>query len=796
MKKTDRRLFLLIGCTLWAAIGFSALTIDDVRIENLEKEVLEDSFIKAYTSLRAGRELESEAELNAAVAQDVDNLKRSERFSYVRAFVEQDGEKLTLVYSIAPRLRLRHIEVTGAEKVGNEKIKAELGLGLGDFVDEALVGQKARRVEAYFRKNKYPDATVAWELTGDKKTGAADLQVTVREGSELRVKSIRFEGDRFLSNARSARTGRFFKRLVPGRRAETEADRFDTRDLQKILNQKTTWGITPWFGAYHPEFADADQAILRNFYLNHGFLDVQVDKPEVRDLGRGGLELLYRIREGELYKIGALSFDGATLFEPVELEKQISLRLGQVASRTAIDAAAAAVTRYYGNRGYIRSIVQPIIQTDPIARTANVRFKVREGSQAFINEITIRGNEKTRDEVLRRELAVYPGELFHQQKIETSERRLKNLNYFETVNRSTVPAAKTNAYDLTFKVKEKAMGSFLIGAGFSTVDSLVGFAELSHGNFDIKRWPPVGDGQKFKIRAQLGSERNDLEVSFVEPWFRDRKLALGVDLYSRTANYYSDEYELTTVGGRVSLSKPLSPFTRGTLSYSLENFDISGVSTSAPSEIISNAVARTKSTVGLTVSRDTRDQYFIPTRGNRSSVTAEFSGGPLGGDTEIYFLEAKTSHYWPLWNDHVLNLKGAVRIVEGYGDDQFVPIFDRLFLGGPRTIRGFAYRDVSPRSADAGSDEPIGGKSSFYGTGEYTVPLWDKIRGAFFYDMGAVNENSFDFGTDGLNSSYGFGARIDLPMFPLRLDYAFPHITDANNEDAAPRWNFLLGYSF
>jgi len=259
-----------------------------------------------------------------------------------------------------------------------------------------------------------------------------------------------------------------------------------------------------------------------------------------------------------------------------------------------------------------------------------------------------------------------------------------------------------------------------------------------------------------------------------------------------TANYYSDEYELTTTGGRVSLSKPLTPFTRGTLSYSLEQFDVSGVSASitTPREIRREEGARTKSTVGLTVSRDTRDQFFIPTRGNSSSLSAEFSGGPLGGDTEIYFLEAKTSHYWPLWNDHVLNLKGAVRVVEGYGDDQLVPIFDRLFLGGPRNIRGFEYRDVSPRSTNRFSDEPIGGKSSFYGTVEYTIPLWDKIRGAVFYDIGAVNEDSFDFGTAGLNSSYGLGARIDLPMFPLRLDYAFPHITDADNEDAEPRWNF------
>jgi len=798
MNKTKQIVNILIASLFWVASGFAVVTIDAVRIENIDKTAMENSFVRAYTSLRAGRELESEVELNEAVAQDVDNLRKSGRFSYVRAFVEQDEGRLTLVYSVTSRLRLRHIEVLGAEKIGNRKIKTELGLELGDYVDEALVGEKARNVEAYCRKNKYPEATVTWDLSGDDKTGAADLQVTVNEGSKLRVKRIRFEGERFLDNSRFSRTGRFFKRLVPGKgRSLGATHQFEIRELQKVIKQKKTWWITSWFGAYHPEMADSDRAAVRDFYLNYGFLDVQVDEPEVRDLGGGKLELVYRIQEGEACRIGEVAFDGATLFDSSELEKQIRLQPGQVASRAAIDDAASAVNRYYGNRGYIRNHVQPVIQTDPLTHIADIRLNIHEGEKAYINEITIRGNEKTRDEVLRRELAVYPGELFHQQKVQTSENRLRNLNYFETVSRSYVPSATTNAYDLSFKVKEKTMGSFMVGAGFSSVDSVVGFAEVSHGNFDINHWPPVGNGQKVKVRVQLGAERNDLEFSFVEPWFRDRRLALGVDLYSRTADYYSDDYSLTTLGSRVSLSKPLTPFMRGTLSYSLEKFTVDDVSATSPSEIQDEKGERTKSTVGLSISRDTRDQYFIPTRGNRSSASVKLSGGPFGGDTEIYSLQAKTSHFWPFRNGHVLNLRGEVRMAEGYGDDQNVPIFDRLFLGGPRTLRGFAYRDVSPRTTGSiPSTEPIGGKSSYYATLEYTVPLWSKIRGAVFYDVGAVNENAFDVSTDGLNSDYGFGIRFDLPMFPLRLDYAFPQITDENNEEAEPRWNFLLGYTF
>jgi len=794
-RKTNRFVSLFIVGILLSATGWAAVTIDNIRIENLEKTALDPSFVRAYTSLRAGQMVENETELNSAVALDVDNLRRSGRFSYVRAFVEQDAENLTLVYSVEPRLRLRKIKIDGAKGIGNRKIKNQLELELGDYIDEAIVGEKVRKVEAYCRKNKYPDASVSWTLTPAEETAAADLLVTVVEGEKLRVKKINMVGDRFLSDSRLARTGRFFEQLIPGNGDPGKnAGRFETDELKKLLNQKKTFWITPWFGAYRPEVIDVDVATLEKFYLDRGFLDVQVASPDADSLGRGRLKLTYRVTEGEQYRIGTIAFDGVELFESTEFEKQIRLKSADIASKAAIYSAAAAVTRYYGNRGYIRTRVEPVIQTDPVSLEANVIFRVSEGALGRINRIDIRGNEKTRDEVIRRELAVAPGELFHQQKVETSERRLKNLGYFETVDSSYLPAEGTNTYDLSFDVKEKSMGSFLVGAGFSSVDSVVGFMEVSHGNFDIKRWPPVGDGQKVKVRVQAGSERNDLEVSFVEPWFRDRKLALGVDLYHKDARYYSDDYDLLTVGGRLSLSKPLSAFVRGTVSYSLESFDVYDVTAPANSFIAKEEGSRTKSTIGGSITRDTRDQFFIPTRGNRSSATVEFSGGPLGGDTEIISFEAKSSQFWPLWKEHVLNVRGELRTVDSYGSEE-VPIFDRLFLGGPRSLRGFEYRDISPRDSK-NDNEPYGGKSSCFGSVEYTVPLWSKIRGAVFYDLGAVSLDTLEFFDPEINSSYGFGARFDLPMFPLRLDYAFPHLTDEDNEDASPRWNFQLGYTF
>jgi outer membrane protein insertion porin family len=793
--KTGRQLRILLTAVLVAAGARAGLILDEIRIERPDQTALDASFVRAYTSLRAGQQLETEQDLNIAVARDVDSLRESGRFSFVRAFVEQQDGKRTLVYSVTPRRRLQAVEVAGAEHIKPARIKKELELKTGDYIDEALVGEKVRKVEEYCRKNKFPNASVSFAVTpgeGD----AASLLITVDEGEKLRVKEIAFEGNRFLSDSRKAKTVRFFKRIVPGKEDPTEqAGQFETARLRKLLNQKTIFMGTPWGGSYRPELADADAAVIRNFYMDQGFQDVSVQTPVVENIGDGKLRLTYRVDEGGLYRIGQIAIEGADVFESSELEKQLRLNPGDIASQDAIKNAAAAVRRYYGNRGYIHTLVEPVVRKDPAALIVDLVLNVREGALAHIHEINIRGNEKTRDEVMRRELAVAPGELFHEQKVETSEARLRNLGYFKKVDSSYTPAEGTNSYDLSFNVEEKAMGSFMVGAGFSSEDSLVGFAEVSHGNFDIRHWPPVGDGQKAKVRVQAGSERNDVEVSFVEPWFLDKKLSLGVDLYHREASYYSDYYSLDTTGGSLSLSKPLGPFLRGTFKYSLENYDVYDLSDDVPSEIEADEGSSTKSTAGVTVSRDTRDQFFNPTRGNRTSGTFELAGSLLGGDTDIYFMEAKSSHFWPLWKEHVLNLRGALRMVDSYGSGD-VLVYDRLFLGGPRSLRGFEYNDVSPRSADDDSDAPIGGLTSYFATLEYTVPLWEKIRGAVFYDIGAVNSGSFDFGMGDLNSDYGIGARFDLPMFPLRLDYAFPHLTDDENDASGGRWNFLLGYTF
>jgi outer membrane protein insertion porin family len=485
----------------------------------------------------------------------------------------------------------------------------------------------------------------------------------------------------------------------------------------------------------------------------------------------------------------------------------VKLKRGDVASIEQIRQASQSVRDYYGSRGYIDTLVRYDLDAKPSRGVVDVRFDVQEGELAYIRDIRIRGNTRTQDKVIRRELAVVPGDIFNEVRVRISERRLWNLGFFSFVNSVPEPTAEQDQYDLTFEVEEQKTGQFIVGAGFSSVDDVVGFVELSQGNFDLFGWPHLtGGGQKLKLRSQFGTERTDVELSFVEPWLFNRKLSLGVDLYRHDSRFLSDDYDQRNTGGSVSLARALTRSIRGSLKYAFEEIEVYDLSDDASDRIREEEGSRTKSSMTLGLLRDTRDSVFVPTRGNRTSLSATLAGGPLGAETDLYELEARSSQYIPLWFGHVLNIKGWAAVVEEHGDADRVPIFDRLFLGGARTIRGFRYRDVGPRDTEG---EPIGGRTAAYGTAEYSIPLGKTIRFATFYDVGMVWEEAYEMEGD-YNSSYGIGLRFDIPGFPLRLDYAWPLETDEytiievgtgleqtkTNDQPSGRFSFLLGYVF
>lgn len=769
-----KKLLVILLLCITAYPAYSEV-IKDIQVVNQGGESYDMSSVLAFTSFKVGQEVTDADTIRDSIANDVNRMRESGRYSYVKAHMEVEKDGIVIVYTVTAKLRLRRIEIRGAKGMSNRKVLQKSELTVGQFADDSTFELAASKIKDAYKEHWRPNAKVEWKSSVNEELGTVDVTYTIHEGQKLGIKHIDFEGN----------------------------ERVDDGKLRRLLKQKEKhwYSFITRSGQYKEKTVDLDVFSIKSYYMNNGFLDVQVSDPVLDDSKPRAARLIYKIKEGQCYRIGKITLSGMETFSEEELRRNIRLQAGDIASYANINAVSEGLRNYYGNRGYIHVSVQPVFNADAATGIVDIDYSITEGDIGYIHKINITGNERTFDKVIRRELLVYPGEKYNRSRVKASENVLYQLRYFERVSITPEPTEKNDEYDLNVQVKEQPTGRFAAGVGFSSVDSLLGYVELSQGNFSYKTWPPVGGGQKFKIRAQLGTKRNDLDISFVEPWFMDRKLSLGVDLYHRESRYFSSVYDQQTDGSRLSLAKPLSRFTRGTLSYSLEQFDVNNVSSSAPQAIKDEEGTRTKSAVTYAWQYDSRDDFFNATRGNKTIISPYTAGGAFGGQTDIFGMRVRSTQYWQLIGGMVFNIRGEVESVEAFGDSKDntrdgkgVPLFDRLFLGGSYSLRGFQYRDVGPQ--DPATGDPIGGDSSAYATAELTIPIWTKISGATFYDWGFVNADSWDFNPSDYNDNWGIGLRFNLPGFPLNLDYAWPITYDRDFQNGKGRFNFLIGHTF
>jgi len=779
-------LMILLPFTVQAAI-----IIKNIEVATRGIKVVDRDFVLANLSVSAGSEANQQA-----IARDIKTLMATGRFSFIDTELKETkaggGYTLTYIVSLKPKLE-KPITVTGAKEMGEKKIRTWLELEIGDYVDDGMLNIQKNKVLDEYHKRYYNDVKVTWQIDVNETTGFATVNVNVDEGQRASLHKATFEGNTYVPPSR-------WKRFVAGlsHQKSISDQSVPPDDLQEAVRPHL-WHIFSFItkrGVYNPDDLESDRMALQTLYQNRGYLDARIGTPEVSLYAPRKLTANFPISEGSQYRIGNISIRGATLFPESNLWGVVTIKTGDIAALDAINRAAAALSDYYQSRGYIRTTVRPQINPrlkDPIV---DIQFDITESSLIHIGYIDIRGNTRTKDIVIRRELQVYPGEIYNQVQVKRGERILQNLGFFSKVAsypRETIDPAKD---DLVYEVEESRTGQFSIGAGYSSDDELSGFVEMSQSNFDLFNWPYfTGDGQKLRLRAQYGNETENYLLSFVEPWFLGRKLSLGVDFYDSKLSNLSDYYSQQRLGSAVTIGKPLKwPFFhRGELRYSLERITIFDVSTNATEMIQNEEGGRNVSTLKPTLIHDTRNNVFVPTHGNKTTLAARLSGGPLGFDTDVYGFEGETTSYFPMIFDHVLSLRVWAETVQEYGDDDDVHLFDRLFLGGARDLRGFKYRYVAPYQ----DGDPIGGKTAGLGALEYTVPIYPNlIRVAGFYDIGNVWLDSFDFNVLKYCSDIGLGLRLDVPGFPIRIDYAWPLEINGDVQRTSARFNFWLGYGF
>lgn len=794
--RTGRCLAAVIATVCAVHSALAALVVD-VRVIAEGPIAVDESFVRARLGLRPGASFD-----RAQVTQDVRSLKETGLFERVDAQVAPDPKGLIVIYQVRARPRIGRIEVTGAERLGNRRARETLGLELGAPADEARIAAGVRRLRDQYYKELYTDAGVRWEISPPDPEGRSTVRVEVREGRPARVSQVRFLGNASLSASDL---------------------------LARLQHTRYEW-YKPWHwvtGAGRPDtdLLEADAVAIARAYFDRGFLDAKVSPPEIERISRHRLRVTYKIEEGPPYRIhrvtvrpapkdrgGDQPADGTAFAETAgyrvegtiaEREEYVSAILpllrqagvapDRMASQSAVDEAVRLIERYYGDQGLADSRVRVYRQAEPeLTGALALVFEIHKGTLTRIRAVRFVGNAQTKDRVLRRELAVLPGDLYNQTRIDVSANRLRNLGYFSSVAVVSQRVPDTDQTDLVFEVEEQRVGQAMLSLGFSDIDQLSGALEISHGNFDLRDWPPVGGGQKIRARAIVGTRRNDVEFSFTEPWLFERRLALGFDAFRSEKRYLSDDYNQRNTGGAISLTRPVGRFERLRLAYSLEEISIYDVAENASPIIREEAGDRLKSALTLTLSRDTRDRVFIPTRGHYLSASASFAGGPLGGETDIYSLELSATQHVPVRDGHVLSLRARAAVVDTHSGAERVPIFDRYFLGGATTIRGFGFRDVGPRDERG---ETIGGRSMAFGSIEYTVRLGGPFRAATFYDIGLVDADAYSWAAEP-NSSWGVGLRVDIPMLPLRFDYSWPLQADAFNDRSSGRFSFLIGYGF
>lgn len=773
------------------SITTQAATIKQIDVVARGIKIIDREFVLANLSVREGEDISQ-----PAISRDVKTLMATGRFSFIDTELKEttggEGYILTYIVSLKPKLE-KPVTVIGAKEMGEKKVRKWLELEIGDYVDDAVMSLRTRKVLDEYHNSYYCGTKVTWQIDVNESTGFATVAVTVKEGQRASLRKVEFEGNTYVPPGRWDR----FVSALSHKKAVSEKS-VPSEDLEDAVRPHL-WHIFSFItkrGIYNPDDLESDRTILQMLYQNRGYLDARIGEPELSFYAPRKLKAVFPISEGNQYRIGNMSIRGAALFAESNLWSSVAIKSGGIASLGAINHAADAIRDYYQSRGYIRTVVRPQLNPrfkDPIV---DIQFDVVESSLIHVRYIDIRGNTRTKDIVIRRELKVYPGEVYNQVQVRRGERILQNLGFFSKVTsypRETIDPAKD---DLVYEVEETRTGQFSIGAGYSSIDELMGFAEISQGNFDLFNWPYfTGAGQKLRLRTQLGEKREDYEISFVEPWFLGRKLSLGVDLYDTKLSNLSDYYDQQTLGSAVTLGKPLDWFffQRVNLRYSLERITIFDVAANAANMIKKEEGSRNVSTLKPSLVHDSRDNVFIPTHGNKTVFSARLSGGPLGADTDVYGFEGETTSYLPVIFDHVFSLRLWAAVVEEYGNDDDVPLFDRLFLGGPRTLRGFKYRYVGPYQ----DGDPIGGKTAGLGSIEYTIPVVPKLfRVAGFYDIGNVWLDAFDFDVLHYCSDIGIGVRFDIPGFPIRIDYAWPLKISGDVERTSARFNFWLGYGF
>ena len=773
--------------------GQSKVTLKDVKISgNLR---VEDDGIRLHLKSRPGEAFDS-----AVVEQDVKAIFRMGFFDDVKAELSPDG---ILTYAVTEKPYIREIKVQGATQVSREKVEAALGVNQRTILDRIKIAEGIDKVRKLYNDQGYVNAKVDYSVAVESNNQAV-VTLDIVEGGRLLIKKVSFEGNKA----------------------------FSERELKDQIATKEEWmfSFITNRGVLDRDVLTNDVAILSQYYNDNGYVEHKIDDPALLR-ARDGLEILFRIHEGPQYRVGKVEIGGDLIQDGREMLKGVKLTTGQIFRGSRLREDITSLEELYSNKGFAFRQVDPITNINQNQKTVDIALVITKGPPVYFNRVLVAGNTKTRDKVVRRELLANEQELFSGNKITQSRNALQRTGYFEDVQITTKKTGQPDTIDVLVDVKEGPTGTFQVGAGYSSGDGFLFNANVSEKNL-------LGRGQGVSGNFSIGSRRQDFLVNVGDPYFMDSKVSLGIEGFNTNREF--TDFDERKLGFGVNTSYPLKDFRmpffgrprseraigsdelasnaapsfwdymRGGVSYDLTRENIRGVSESAPESIKSEQGTSLTSAVTPGLSYDSRDHFFAPTEGTKSAFSVKMAG--LGGDSRFIKSDLSGRWHYPLLKDpkwggsYVLALGGSA----GYGiglaggnNGNDLPLFERYFLGGINSIRGFAERSVGPRvpsncSIPEGGTETVckstdvvGGDKSMVLNTELLFPIMEQygIRGVAFFDMGNAFNDSQGFSFGDLRKSVGAGVRWMSPFGPLRVELGFPLNKQPDDETS------VLGFS-
>jgi outer membrane protein insertion porin family len=750
-------ILVLLVCAVSAAHA-RGFRVQDIRVEGLQRITAGTVF--NYLSIKPG-----DVVVYDRTADIVRELYQTGFFKDVR--LEQDGDVLVVIVSERPAIS--EINFSGNKSIESEDLKeglADAGLAEGRTFDRSVLERIEQELERqYFNQGKYGVRLTSTVTPLERNRVAIDIDVS--EGETALIKQINIVGNRA----------------------------FDEDDLLDEF-ASSTGGWLSFFtkdNQYSRPRLAGDLETLRSYYLDRGYVNFTIDSTQVSITpDKRDIYITINVTEGDIYTISDIRLAGELIGETEAYFPLIRLRRGEPFARRDVVSSSERISTHLSNLGHSFANVNSIPEIDEDAKTVSVTFFVDPGDRVYVRRINISGNNRTRDEVIRREFRQMEAAWFSGERLKLSRDRVQRTGFFSSVNveTPTVPGSGDEV-DINVSVEEKPSGALLAGLGFSQSDGIVINASISQDNF-------VGTGKRVSLALQTSSANQAYQIAYTNPYHTVDGISRGFNLSYRATDFAdldTADYKIDTGIIGVNYGIPLSESNRFRFGLDLRHIDFE-TGPNASQEVLDFEEAEGNEFLNLETSiswrEDSRDSAIFPKRGATQSLIGEIT--IPGSDLTYYKISYEQRRYWPLSDDLIFSVNGEISYGDAYGDTSILPLWENYFGGGPGSIRGYAARSVGPRDSQG---DPIGGNAAYFGNVELLFPppyleMAESVRLAAFFDFGSVIDTRQNdlFDPDELRYSTGIGASWLSPVGALTVSYAKPLKTDSQDEEEQFQFNF------